>query len=43
MLGETRDYLHEAGQDVELPNIVLPLRGRFKGETGNNFYFVITI
>ena len=40
VLGETRDYLDEAENHRSYKHVVLPLRGRFKGESGENFHFV---
>ena len=37
VLGETRDYLEEAENNYKLKHVVLPLRGRFKGESGEDF------
>ena len=41
VLGETWDYLVEGRKTIKLPRVLLPLRGRFKGETGENFHFVV--
>ena len=41
VLGEDRDFLLE-GRNIRVhPHVVLPLRGRFKGETGVTFHFVV--
>ena len=40
VLGETRDFIDESESHHEYPHIVLPLRGRFKGETGEGYHFV---
>ena len=40
VIGETRDYIDEAENHYKLKHIVLPLRGRFKGESGEGFHFV---
>ena len=39
-LDDTRKFFLESTGNVKQPLIVLPLRGRFKGETGESFYFV---
>ena len=39
-LGETRKFFLESTVNTKQLHIVLPLRGRFKGETGESFYFV---
>ena len=39
-LGETRDYYAEAENNIKHKHIVLPLRGRFKGENGEGYHFV---
>ena len=41
VLGEARDYIAEARKNIKLPRVVLPLRKRFKGETGESFHFVM--
>ena len=41
VLGEVRDYFTEARKNVKLPKVVLPLQGRFKGETRESFHFVV--
>ena len=44
VLGEARDYMAKTRKNLILSHIVLPLMGRFKGETGDSFYFaVVTI
>ena len=43
VLGETRDYIHESENHRTYKYVVLPLRGRFKGESGGNFYFVAVV
>ena len=40
VLGETRDYIDEAENHYKFKHVVLPLRGRFKGESGEGFHFV---
>ena len=35
MLGEVRTYFAEARSNSNLPHVVLPLRSRFKGKTGD--------
>ena len=37
-LGETRKFFWETTGNVNQPHIVLPLRGRFNGETGESFH-----
>ena len=39
-LGETRKFFLEATRNVKHPHVVLPLRGRFKGEKGESYHFV---
>ena len=39
-LGETRNYFAEAENNLKHKHVVLPLRGRFKGENGEGFHFV---
>ena len=41
VLGEVRTYFAEARSNSKLPHVVLPLRGRFKGETGETVHFVV--
>ena len=41
VLGEVRTYFVEARRNTKLPHVVLSLRGRFKGETGETFHFVV--
>ena len=38
-LSETRKFFLESMGNVKQPHIVLPLRGRFKDETGESFHF----
>ena len=40
VLGETRDCINESEIYHEYPHIFLPLRGRFKEETGEGCHFV---
>ena len=40
VLGEARDFLLEARSNRAHPRVVLPLRGKFKGEIGESFHFV---
>ena len=40
VLGETREYLEETESHYKFKHVVLPLRGRFKGESGEGFHFV---
>ena len=37
VLGEARNYMVGARDGLKLPHLVLPLRGKFKGETGETF------
>ena len=41
VLGEARTYFAEARRNAKFPHVVLPLRGRFKGETGETYHFVV--
>ena len=41
VLGETRDYLYESEDYRVYKHVVLPLRGRFKGESSEHFHFVV--
>lgn len=41
VLSEARNYLPEGRNNRIHPHVVLPLRGRFKEETGENFHFVV--
>ena len=41
VLGEMRTYVNEARRISTFPRVVLPLRGRFKGETEETFPFVV--
>jgi len=41
VLGEAKDFMMEARNNRVHPNVVLPLRGRFKGDTGESFHFVV--
>ena len=38
-LSETCDYIHESENHRSYKYVVSPLRGRFKGEGGENFHF----
>lgn len=40
VLGETRNYFQENQCNLQHKHVVLPLRGRFKGEDGEGFHFV---
>ena len=37
VLGEARNYMVGARDCLKLPHLVLPLRGKFKGKTGESF------
>ena len=39
-LSETRKFFLESMGNVKQPHIVLPLRGKYKGGTRENFHFV---
>ena len=41
MIGKVRAYFAEARSHNKLPRLVFPLRGRFKGEIGETFHFVV--
>ena len=41
MLGETWDCLVEAKKTIKFSRVLLPLRGRFNGETRETFHFVV--
>ena len=41
VLGDVRTYVDEDMRNSTLPRVVLPLRGRFKGETEETFHFVV--
>ena len=41
VLGEVRTYVDEARRNSTIPRVVLPHRGRFKGETEETFHFVV--
>lgn len=41
VLGEERTYFAETRRNRKLPRIILPLRGIFKGETGETLHFVV--
>ena len=41
VLGAVRDYYEEATSNTKLPHVVLPLKGRFKGESGDTFHCVV--
>ena len=41
VLGEVRYYFTDARRNSKLLHVVLPLRDRFKGETGETFHFVV--
>ena len=40
VLGEARQYITEAENHCKHKHVILPLRGRFKGETGESFHFL---
>ena len=40
VLGKARDFLLEARSNWAHSHVILPLRGKFKGETGESFHFV---
>lgn len=41
VLGKVRDFMTEARKNRVYPRVVLPLRGRFKKDTGESFHFVV--
>ena len=41
VLGVVRDYFKKATGNEKIPRIVLPMKGIFKGETGENFYCLV--
>ena len=40
VLGEARDYITEAENYCKHRHVILSLRGRFKGKTGESFHFL---
>ena len=43
VLGETRDYIHESENHRTYKYVVLPLRGRFKGEMVKTFIVLMLL